>query len=579
MRITLVRFMLALSIVSPACGDDSPMIKLLKSGKVPEDRQGTIIEMLGRRGTPDDLGFVYEKVLDPQGFTPIVRQKALSALSEAALTREKLPVGDLSKLSLLIESPQSETGLRTIAITLAGLWKVAELIGPLTTVATGANTPEPTRLAAFEALATIGKPSLAILTSLVDPKVEFKQRRGAVIALAKVDLQSAIEPAVTIVREATNSQDLVEVLAPFLSRGAAKPLSEALSRAKIPADPAKRALSAVYALGRSDEELVTVLTTLAGINAEVKPLDAAALAKLVTEVETKGDPERGEQIFRRADLNCFKCHAVAGAGGGVGPELSSIGGSSPVDYLINSIMLPDQAIKEEFHTKVVATTDGQIFQGIVVDKDDNRWIIREATGELRTVPASEIDETKDGGSLMPKGLVNLLTKDDFIDLVKFLSVLGKPGPWAIHTTPTLQRLRVLKPVSEGLVAGVPNPDSFDVEVLKAPGASWLPAYALVPGTIPLKEVAEQTGSPVVYIQGEVNITEEGQLAFKLVDLAGITAWVDDHVSEDLASTTLTRGRHVLTLRVDTAMRGDRPLKVEVTKAPGSSVEYTVVGGR
>ena len=195
-----------------------------------------------------------------------------------------------------------------------------------------------------------------------------------------------------------------------------------------------------------------------------------------------------------------------------------------------------------------------------------------------TMP-SEIDETKDGGSLMPKGLVNLLTKDDFIDLVKFLSVLGKPGPWAIHTTPTLQRLRVLKPVSEGLVASVPNPDSFDAEVLKAPGASWLPAYALVPGTIPLKEVAEQTGSPVIYIQGEVNITEEGPLAFTLGDLVGITAWVDDHVSEDLTSPTLTRGRHVLTLRVDTATRGDRPLKVEVSKPPGSSVEYTVVGGR
>ena len=40
---------------------DSPMVKLLKSKRMPEDRQGTIVDLIGKRGTADDLAFIYEQ--------------------------------------------------------------------------------------------------------------------------------------------------------------------------------------------------------------------------------------------------------------------------------------------------------------------------------------------------------------------------------------------------------------------------------------------------------------------------------------------------------------------------------------
>ena len=58
----------------------------------------------------------------------------------------------------------------------------------------------------------------------------------------------------------------------------------------------------------------------------------------------RGDPTRGEAVFRRKDLACFKCHAIAGAGGQVGPDLASVGASAPVDYLIDSLLQPNKAI-------------------------------------------------------------------------------------------------------------------------------------------------------------------------------------------------------------------------------------------
>ena len=168
---------------------------------------------------------------------------------------------------------------------------------------------------------------------------------------------------------------------------------------------------------------------------------------------------RGESVFRRPDLNCMTCHAVSKAGGDVGPDLSSIGQSSPPDYIILSILVPDQSIKEQYHTLVMLTTDGQVYQGIVTDKDNQRVVLKEATGALHVIPVSHDRGPEGGGSLMPKGLVSLMTHAEFIDLVRFLSELGRPGPYAIPTTPTIQRWRVLKGVPPRWPSPYPSPTS------------------------------------------------------------------------------------------------------------------------
>src|SRR3954453_7281518 len=65
-------------------GSDSPLVKLLRSGRVPEARQGTIIEMIGKRGNAADLEYIYQQALTGS-VPPPIRVKALDALAEAAL--------------------------------------------------------------------------------------------------------------------------------------------------------------------------------------------------------------------------------------------------------------------------------------------------------------------------------------------------------------------------------------------------------------------------------------------------------------------------------------------------------------
>jgi hypothetical protein len=186
------------------------------------------------------------------------------------------------------------------------------------------------------------------------------------------------------------------------------------------------------------------------------------------------------------------------------------------------------------------------------------------------VPTASIEDSKKGGSLMPRGLANLLTRAEFVDLVRFLSELGKPGPYAIKSVPTIQRWRVLKAAPEDISA-----------VLGADPGQWSPAYALVAGNLPIAEIVAAFDSKSPFIQGEIAVSSAGPIAFRLNGSKGLTAWLDDQPlpAGDAPTAEVSEGTHKLTLKVDTGARAGLPVRVEVAKPEGSSAEFSVVGGR
>jgi putative heme-binding domain-containing protein len=567
---------------------DSPMVKLLKSGRVPEERQGAVIKMIGQRGNVADLEYIYRRALDTNG--PIsIRAKVLDALAEAATTRGLKPETDRDKLAgVLSESFNNpRTALREPAIRVAGAWKVKEALGMLHELARVAMPDERrVREAAIEGIAAIGGPEgRSHLEDLTLPGSSMPVRLLAMAALTRLDPEAAATRVAAFLPEAAaQGVDMAPLMQAFLNRqGGGAILAGAIAKRPIPPDAAKLALRSVYSLSQADPALVDVLGKAAGISTEVKPLTPAELSALVAEVAAKGDPARGEVVFRRRDLNCMTCHSVSRAGGEIGPDLSAVGQTSPPDYIINSILLPDQSIKEQYHTLVVLTADGQVYQGIVVDKDAQKVVLKESTGALRSVPADSIEEQKAGGSLMPKGLVNLMTHAEFVDLVRFLSELGKPGPYAIRTTPTIQRWHVLKSVPPRLAESVPDAETLGDQLLGASPDRWDTVYAKVSGALPLDEVAAASGgSKVLYVQGELDVTAAGTIRISPRFPEGIRFWVDD-----LAAPAGTReytinvmpGRRLVTVRVDTAERPRRELRIEVDKPAGSMAEFTVVGGK
>ena len=579
-----------LALVLPVLADDppkpdSPLVKALKAGKVPEERQGPVVAAIVKRGSPSELGYILGRVVEPSGFTPAVRREALDALADAAQTGKEKPDFDLSRLEALIrpDNAKADAPSRLAALKLAGFWKVEALTQAIAQVAADPATDTQVRASAFDALAAIGNSaSRKAIESLASGKSPKPIRAAAIAALAKFDAGTAASLAADLIAKADRGQDLAPLVAAFLNRqGGAEILAEAVAGTPPPPDNAKLALRAVYAIGHADPAIVTALSKAAGIESDTRPPSPEELDRMVADVIARGDSARGERVFRREDLNCSNCHAIEGAGGGVGPDLSAVGLSSPVDYVIRSILLPDESIKEQYHTLVVATVDGQVFQGIVADKDESKVVLREATGDLRTVPSSEIEESREGGSLMPKGLANLLTRDEFLDLVRFVAELGKPGPYAIHAVPTIQRWRVMTPVPEALARSVPDSGAFVARVRDSDPSLWQPAYALATGALPLDEFAAEAGGPVLYLRGQIDVSVAGPVTF-LLDKAGTArAWIDGEAAPEgeMFTRPLEPGRHTLTLRVDTTESAAAIRKVEVAKPPDSDAEFVVVGGR
>src|SRR5262249_11298051 len=141
-----------------------------------------------------------------------------------------------------------------------------------------------------------------------------------------------------------------EVFDAFLQyRRGAMLLARSLEGQKLPTDVAKVGVRTVRSSGRAASDLLDALTKAGGLTFGVRKLNAKEMQEMVADVTRLGDPARGEAVYRRKDQLCMKCHAIAGAGGQVGPDLSSIGGSAPVDYLIESLLEPNKAVKENYH--------------------------------------------------------------------------------------------------------------------------------------------------------------------------------------------------------------------------------------
>jgi putative heme-binding domain-containing protein len=405
-------------------------------------------------------------------------------------------------------------------------------------------------------------------------------RVRAIAALARLDSAAGAAAAADVLAKVGSQDDLGPLVEALLSRkDGADELAAALETKLPPADAAKIALRHMYALGRSDQRLSDVLSKAAGIALDAPPPSQEEVAKIAARVSQQGDAARGERIFRRADLSCIKCHSVAQAGGAVGPDLSPVGSISPTDYIVNSILNPNLAAKEQYVTRRVLTTDGEIVTGIQVDRDDQKLRLRDATGKIIAIPVDTIEQEGEGKSLMPQGLTKFLTEQEFLDLARFISELGKPGPYAIRKTPSIQRWRVLTNPSPELTAETPNVEIFRERVLDAPADDWTTAYGTVGGALPLAELARERPA-VIYFQGEIDVSQGGPIAIEIATTEPTHAWLDAEPFEAARriEREMASGKHTLTFRLEVGSRPDPEIKVEFSKPPGSSAQFVVVNG-
>lgn len=216
-------------------------------------------------------------------------------------------------------------------------------------------------------------------------------------------------------------------------------------------------------------------------------LTLSEMTTMIERVAARGDAARGESIYRRQNLQCVACHAIGEVGGVIGPNMVSIGASAPMDYLIESLLEPSKKIKEGYHTNLVTLKNGDAHAGGIVSESKTELVIRDLTGKHNRIAKADItSQTISPVSLMPVGLTTQLREDEFVDLVRFMSELGKEGKYKTTTNRFARFWEVLP-------AGSPNPGTVhhygaSMFTQEFSGYKWTPFYSMVGGGVPVIEV-------------------------------------------------------------------------------------------
>lgn len=139
----------------------------------------------------------------------------------------------------------------------------------------------------------------------------------------------------------------------------------------------------------------------------------------------KGDAGRGRKLFFEASgVQCRNCHRIGGQGTGVGPDLDQIGKKYDRAAILDNILFPSKQIDEKYLTYLVETKQGRVHTGLLVSKDANKVVLKDATNKRIEVPAGEIEVlAPQQTSLMPELLLRDLTAEQVADLTMFLSSL------------------------------------------------------------------------------------------------------------------------------------------------------------
>lgn len=404
-------------------------------------------------------------------------------------------------------------------------------------------------------------------------------RIRAAAALAQLDPNEAARLTVQLCQSEPTPPELAEGFAVFLQRrGGPAALAGALNRAKITPEAARLGLQILRNSGQDLPQLREAFRRAGGLDQPRPVPTAEQIQALATAAGREGDPARGQRLFRLKELQCFSCHAIAGAGGKVGPDLSSIGASAPVDYLVEALLLPNKAVKEGYHAQRLVTADEKVYLGIPIRQAEGRLFLRTAEDKIVSVPLADIVERTPAPSLMPEGLTDSLSRQEFLDLIAFLSQLGKVGtPYAPVIQPVVR-------VWEALEASPANlhqlrRERTSLAALPTNTLSWTPVYSLVQGELPLedlpaftvwKDIASQS-----VVRTRLQVAVPGRLLLRCNDTAGLTLYVQGQpaVLQPTTELYLPKGGVVICFVIDRSVR-KTPLRIELHPIPGSPAQWT-----
>lgn len=129
------------------------------------------------------------------------------------------------------------------------------------------------------------------------------------------------------------------------------------------------------------------------------------------------DPAVGKSVFQRA---CASCHRFGDLGHVVGPDLTGLR-NQPAEALLLHILVPNHEVYPVYVLYQAETTDGQSLAGILTDETPSAVTIVLPLGKRETIARSNLKSLRASTvSLMPDGLEQTMTRQEFASLLAFL---------------------------------------------------------------------------------------------------------------------------------------------------------------
>nr|WP_295864869.1 c-type cytochrome [uncultured Chitinophaga sp.] len=141
---------------------------------------------------------------------------------------------------------------------------------------------------------------------------------------------------------------------------------------------------------------------------------------LIAVKQIKGDAAKGKILF--TNQGCVACHSLSRSEKMKGPFMGQIGSIMNRERIAESILKPNASISQGFATVTITAKGNKSYVGFVTEETAAKVVLRDIAGEVYTVKTADILSRKEmKTSMMPAGLANALSYEEFAALVSFLA--------------------------------------------------------------------------------------------------------------------------------------------------------------
>ncbi len=158
----------------------------------------------------------------------------------------------------------------------------------------------------------------------------------------------------------------------------------------------------------------------------VKAWTMGDIEPLLSQVSKGRNFDRGKEAYEVAQ--CVLCHKFGNDGGAVGPDLTAVSSRFNRHDVLESIIEPSKVVSEQFQNTIVELKDGDTVDGRILEENADAIILQPnpLQPEKQTIKKSDIKARRPSKlSPMPEGLVNILSKDEVLDLLAYIESTGR----------------------------------------------------------------------------------------------------------------------------------------------------------